>query len=195
MRRTKAESDATAAALLDEAARQFAESGYAAASVEGIASAVGVTRGAVAHHFGTKRHLFEQVVARTQHSVGERVAAAADAVADPWSGFEVGCRTFLEQSLAAPVRRILLIDAPAVLGWGTWREQDAATSGRQLTEALEGLVTAGLVNVTSVPATAALLSGAMNEAALWAASRDQAAALDEAWEELRRLLGAVRASP
>lgn len=194
MRRTKAESYATAAALLDQAALQFAERGYAAVSLEDVASAVGVTRGAVAHHFGTKRRLFEQVLARTQRAVGDQVAASADAIADPWDAFEVGCRTFLEQSLAASVRRIVLIDAPAVIGWDTWREQDAATSGRHLLEALAELVELGLVEVASVPATAALLSGAMNEAALWAESRDDQAALEEAWGELRRLLSAIQAT-
>lgn len=192
MRRTKAASDATAAALLEEATVQFAERGYAAVSIEEVASGAGVTRGAVAHHFGTKRRLFEQVLARTQGLVGDRVAAAASEVADPWTAFEAGCRTFLEESLATPVRRIVLIDAPAVLGWDTWREQDAATSGRHLAAALDELVDAGLVDVTSVPATTALLSGAMNEAALWAAARDSDTALDEAWLELRRLLGALR---
>lgn len=195
MRRTKAESDATAATLLDEATAQFAERGYAAVSIEDIASGAGVTRGAVAHHFGTKRRLFEQVLACTQEAVGDHVATAADAIADPWTAFEVGCRTFLEQSLATPVRRIMLIDAPAVLGWDTWREQDAATSGRHLAEALEELIDAGLVDVASVPATTALLSGAMNEAALWAASRSNETALEEAWNELRRLLSAIRTRP
>jgi len=193
MRRTKAESDATATALLQVATLQFAERGYAAVSIEDVASGAGVTRGAVAHHFGTKRRLFEQVLSRTQEGVGEHVAGAANAIADPWTAFEVGCRTFLEQSLAAPVRRIMLIDAPAVLGWATWREQDAATSGRHLTEALEELIDAGLVDVASASATTALLSGAMNEAALWAASQTDEAAFEEAWNELRRLLSALRA--
>ncbi len=56
-------------------------------------------------------------------------------------------------------------------------------------------VETGLVDVASVPATAALLSGAMNEAALWAASRTDDAALEQAWEELRRLLSAIRTTP
>jgi len=88
-----------------------------------------------------------------------------------------------------------LIDAPAVLGWDTWRRQDAATSARHLEEALTELVEAGVVEVASVPATTALLSGAMNEAALWAASRANQGALEEAWTDLRRLLSAIRATP
>lgn len=195
MRRTKAASDATAATLLDEATLQFAERGYAAVTIEDVAAGAGVTRGAVAHHFGTKRHLFEHVLARTQQAVGDAVAEAADSIADPWTAFEMGCWTFLAQSLADPVRQIVLIDAPAVLGWETWRHHDAATSGHHLAEALKELVDIGLVDVASVPAATALLSGAMNEAALWAASQADETAFDEAWNELRRLLDAIRVRP
>ncbi|MGB5953121.1 MAG: TetR family transcriptional regulator [Ornithinimicrobium sp.] len=195
VRRTKADSDATAASLLIEATRQFAERGYAAVSIEDIAVGAGVTRGAVAHHFGTKRHLFERVLARTQEAVGDQVADAADLIEDPWLAFEAGCRAFLEQCLAPSVRRIVMIDGPAVLGWDTWRGHDAATSGRHLADALDGLVDQGIVDIESVPATTALLSGAMNEAALWVASQPEESALTEAWSDLRRLLVAMRTSP
>jgi hypothetical protein len=51
---------------------------------------------------------------------------------------------------------------------------------------------AGRLALPSVAAASALLSGAMNEAALWVAgSADRERALAEAWETLRGLLGAV----
>src|SRR5258708_314845 len=52
-------SEATRAALLDEATTLFAARGYASTSLEDIASASQVTRGAVYHHFASKRALFE----------------------------------------------------------------------------------------------------------------------------------------
>src|SRR6266702_432282 len=52
-------SEATRAALLDEATRLFAERGYAGTSLEDVASASQVTRGAVYHHFEAKHALFE----------------------------------------------------------------------------------------------------------------------------------------
>ena len=68
------------------------------------------------------------------------MAAAAEAAGGSWDGLVAGSRAFLDASVADVHRRILLVDAPAVLGWTTWREQDAAASGRLLTEALTDLI-------------------------------------------------------
>lgn len=198
-RRTKAESDATAADVRRAARGLFARDGYAAVKLEDVAAAAGVTRGAVYHHFGNKLGLFAAVLADVHAEVGRSVAQAADeawaSTADAWESFEVGCRTFLASSSSAEVRRILLIDGPAVVGWTAWRDRDAAASGRHLDDALNELSQAGLLSVPSVPAAGALLSGAMNEAALWVASQpgdDTAQALDAAWTTLRLLLVALR---
>ena len=55
-------SEATRAALLDEATRLFATRGYAGTSLEDVAAASQVTRGAVYHHFDGKQALFEAVL-------------------------------------------------------------------------------------------------------------------------------------
>src|SRR5690625_1611071 len=52
--------------------------------------------------------------------------------ADPWTQLMVGSRTFLAASTEPAVQQIMLIDAPAVLGWGVWRELDAGTSRQHL---------------------------------------------------------------
>jgi AcrR family transcriptional regulator len=49
-------------ALLDEATALFAERGHAGTSLEDVASASQVTRGAVYHHFASKQALFEAVL-------------------------------------------------------------------------------------------------------------------------------------
>ena len=95
-------------------------------------------------------------------------------------------------STDATVRRALLIDGPAVLGWEEWRAQDAANSGALLDDVLAELAEAGLLSVPT-SAAAALLNGAMNEGALWiAGSTDRSRALDEAWAVLQRQLRALR---
>lgn len=81
--------------------------------------------------------------------------------------------------------RILLIDAPSVLGWEEWRRLDAENSAAHLREALQH---------TSVPedlldATTAQLSGAMNEAALWIAQHKESdVGRAQAHSALNRLL-------
>lgn len=192
-RATKAQSEQTGRRILTEASALFAEHGYASVSLEDVAAAASVTRGAVYHHFGSKRGLFEAVAASAQQQVATAVIEAADGAPDPWAALVAGCRAFLAASLRDDVRRVLLIDAPATLGWSTWREQDAAASGRLLTEAIDGLATSGAITVRSVAGTSALLSGAMNEAALHIAEADDAElALADATVDLERLLEGLR---
>jgi hypothetical protein len=133
------------------------------------------------------------VHARAQAEVAEAITGATASVTGPWRALEAGCRAFLEASVRAELRQILLLDAPAVLGWAAWLDEDARNSGRLLTEVLTELAAAGTIRLGSVPAGQALLSGAMNEAALWAAAQpDARTGIDQAWPILRRFLAALR---
>ncbi|GAA1737701.1 TetR/AcrR family transcriptional regulator [Isoptericola hypogeus] len=193
-RRTKAESEATAAAVLAAARNLYARRGYAAVAVEEVAAACGVTRGAVYHHFGSRAGLFAAVHADVTAAVAAEIERATERERDLWASLEAGCRAFLAAVVADDARQVVLVDGPAVLGWARWREDDARSSGRLLDEVLDGLAEAGLVRAADVRATAALLSGAMNEAALWvAAAPDRDRALEQAWEALRRLLRGIEA--
>jgi AcrR family transcriptional regulator len=190
---TKAESDATADRVLSTAATLFAANGFASVGLEQVAATAGVTRGAVYHHFASKRGLFEAVAGRAQRGVAAAVVEAADAAPDPWSGILAGCRAFLIASLSDTHRRILLVDAPSVLGWSVWRQQDADASARHLEEALRELSDEGVISIHSVSGTTTLISGAMNEAALHIAeSENPDETLESIWIDLERMLAAFR---
>ena len=75
-------SEATRAALLEEATTLFAERGYSGTSLEDVASASQVTRGAVYHHFASKQALFEAVLELQKARVTADVLAAQSP--DPW---------------------------------------------------------------------------------------------------------------
>jgi AcrR family transcriptional regulator len=181
-------------ALVAEARQRFASQGYAAVGLAEIVAAAGVTKGALYHHFGSKAGLFRTVVAQVQQQVAARVATAADRHDQPWEQLVAGCEAFLSASADPEVQQIMLIDAPAVLGWHEWRQMDEAASGRLLVEVLATLIDDGTVHPQPVEPLAHLLSGAMNEAALWLAARsgdpDDLAATVAA---LRRLLESQRA--
>ena len=86
-------------------------------------------------------------------------------------------------------RRILLLDAPAVLGWRTWHELDDLNSVTHLREALEQLSGPGAEPLVRI------VSGALNESASWLATLpvdQREAALGDSVELLGRMLGAVR---
>jgi AcrR family transcriptional regulator len=170
--RTKAgQREATTRALMLEARRQFASKGYANVSLAGIVEAAGVTKGALYHHFTGKEDLFRAVLREVQHEVAARIATAAPG-GDSWSQLIAGCEMFLRASTEPEIQQIMLIDAPAVLGWGTWREIDASTSMQQLEHVLTELMKQRVIHRQPVAPLVHLLSGAMNEAALWLAHSD-----------------------
>ncbi|HEX3489181.1 MAG TPA: TetR/AcrR family transcriptional regulator [Streptosporangiaceae bacterium] len=114
-------SDATRAALLDEATRLFAERGFAGTSLEDVASACQVTRGAVYHHFAGKQALFEAVLdVQETKAVAEVIAAATGP--DPWDAALEALDAFLDQCCDPVYGRLVWLEGPSALGWHRWRE-------------------------------------------------------------------------
>lgn len=184
----------TRRALLREGRRLFAAHGYGGVSLSQVVTAAAVTKGALYHHFEGKTDLFRAVLEEVQTEVGEAVALAAEEHGDPWSQLTAGCRAFLTAATAPDVRRIMLVDGPAVLGWNVWRAQDEAASARRLTEVLTALVDTGVLAPRPVAPLAHLLSGAMNEAALWLAESDDPRDLEDVWTALSLMLESLRAT-
>jgi len=75
-----AKAEATKAAILASARRAFAEQGYEAAGLRGIAASAGVTAMMVNRYFGSKEALFGEVVA---DSMRDPVIFSADNLAAP----------------------------------------------------------------------------------------------------------------
>lgn len=186
----------TRSTLIRQGRRLFTEHGYGGVGLAEIVAAAEVTKGALYHHFDGKAALFRAVLEQVQQEVGEAVAEAAGSHPDPWDQLTAGCRAFLTASTAPDVRRIMLVDGPAVLGWREWRALDESFSARHLDEALTSLVDAGVLDPQPVAPLARLLSGAMNEAALWLADAGDAQggeqALKDVWSALSRLLESLR---
>ncbi|MFC9271878.1 TetR/AcrR family transcriptional regulator [Streptomyces zhihengii] len=183
----------TRQALLGEGRRLFSERGYADVGLAEIVAAAGVTKGALYHHFEGKTELFRAVLEEAQQEVARRVETAAGAHDDLWDQLLAGCQEFLTAATDPGVQRVMLVDGPAVLGWSTWRALDEAASARHLAEALTALVDAGVIPRQPVAPLAHLLSGAMNEAALWLATSAGPDDLAPTRAALERLLGALRA--
>ncbi|MFI5801489.1 TetR/AcrR family transcriptional regulator [Streptomyces sp. NPDC051561] len=183
---------ATRRALLAEGRSRFAADGYHGVVLAEVARAAGVTKGAAYHHFESKAGLFRAVVAEVQQELGGRVARAADRHTDPWEQLRAGCREFLAAGSDPTVRRIVLLDAPTVLGWDEWRAMDEDSSARHLAEALGTLVDAGVIEDQPVEPLVRLLSGAMNEAALWLARSARPDELADTERALDRMLGGLR---
>src|SRR5580700_10675279 len=173
VRRTQAERRSTTRrALLDAGRELFAARGFANAGQEEIVERAGVTRGALAHHFGTKLGLFRAVVEALETELAEHIATAAMLGDDPMAHLRLGCLAFLDAALDPAVRRIVLLDAPAVLGWQAWRELETTYGLGLVSEALEHCMEAGLIAPRPVQPLAHILLAALNEAAMLVANSD-----------------------
>ena len=75
MRRTKADAQLTRESLLDAAEALFAEHGVSRTSLNDIARAAGLTRGAVYWHFEDKAALFNDMMARTTQPMEDTLNA------------------------------------------------------------------------------------------------------------------------
>src|ERR1700729_2279161 len=75
--------EATRRAVLDAAKSLFGRQGYAQTSVDEIADAARVTKGAVYHHFAGKEALFRAVYAEAEADAQARTLEAGDPKAPP----------------------------------------------------------------------------------------------------------------
>jgi AcrR family transcriptional regulator len=185
-------SRATRERLLAHARALFGERGYAAVGTEEIVRAAGVTRGALYHQFRDKEALFEAVVEQVEAETTGRVAAQVSGASDALEELRSGCRAFLALCADPQVERILLLDAPAVLGWDRWREIGLRHSLGLVTAALEAGMEAGAIARQPTAALAHLLIGALDEGAMLVArADDRDAARAEVDAVMDRLLGAL----
>jgi len=188
-------SEASIEALLGVARRTFGRDGYTRASLDGIAAAARMTKGAVYHHFGSKEALFEEVFRREHRATIAAVTATGRAGTDPVDGLLKGIRAYLQAILDPIARRVLLQDGPSVLGWERWRRCEEPGFQTLLEGSLRAAAKRGELRAGIRPAeTAVLLLGAMTEAALAVAhSATPQATARRLVSELARHVDALRA--
>lgn len=195
-RRTQAErSEATRAALIAAARRLFTEHGYDGVAAAEIVRAAGVSRGALYHHFGGKPELLEAAYEQLEAESTERVSriVLSSELESPLAAMRAGIEAFLDECAEPQLRRIALHDAPAVLGWERWREIGAANGLGLIEASLAAAIEAGEIRPVPVKATAHLLLGALDEAAMLVARAEDGAGRAEVTAVLLALLDSLAA--
>jgi AcrR family transcriptional regulator len=178
--------EATRTALLSAAEILIAERGYADVSIDEICVRAGVTKGALYHHFASKRELFRALCDHVEDSWVDEMVEAVSGEDDPLRRLLMGCDAFLEGCLDPARQRILVLDGPAVLGGDPMHSgRGVALLGRALREAMD----AGELERQPIAPLARLLYGALTEASTAIArDRDQARARKDMGAALRRLI-------
>jgi AcrR family transcriptional regulator len=94
-KRTADECAARQEEILTQAARLFAERGYAKTDTTLLAETVGVGKGTVYRYFSSKRELFLAAADRVMRMLKQRVDARMAEIADPLESIVLGVREFL----------------------------------------------------------------------------------------------------
>jgi len=118
--------EATRQALLSAGRDIFAREGFQAASMEAISRAARMTRGAFYHHFEDKKALFDAVVVAMQAEAAARIQARAKAERKIWDRLSAGVDAYLDVCLEPAYGRIVIQEAPAILGNARYAEIEEA---------------------------------------------------------------------
>ena len=184
---------ATTEAILNSGRRLFGERGFAATTIDDIAEAAGVAKGAVYHHFATKEALFEAVFDQVSRDLVSEIGRVVRTEKDVLAAMVAGTQHYFSACAKDATCQIILRDGPAVLGWERWREIDAQHFGGKIPRALTAAMDAGLLARQPVEPLARLLLGAMMEAAVACAGRsDVAKAGGEYSRAFKSLIEALR---
>jgi AcrR family transcriptional regulator len=152
----------------------FAASGFSTVGTEAIVRAAGVTRGAMYHQFSDKTELFAAVFEAVEAEMTQRIdtAVSDSGESDPIALMKLGAATWLDACAEPEVQRILLIEAPAVLGWERWREISLRYGMGLVQGLVDYAISVGRVAPQPAEPLAHVLIGALDEAALYLARAD-----------------------
>lgn len=183
---------ATRTAIIKAAHRLFGDHGFAATTMDEVAAAARVAKGAVYHHFATKEALFETVFDQVSRDLLAEVDRVARSEKDPLAAMAKGTQAYFAACANGRTGQIVLHDGPAVLGWERWREIDNRHFGGRFPVALTRAMDEGLIARQPIEPLARLLLGAVTEAAVACSGRDlQKAGADYA-RAFQALLDALR---
>jgi AcrR family transcriptional regulator len=185
---TKAEqTQQTRRAILDRSRQLFATKGYAATGTEEMISELGITRGALYHQFSDKLGVFKAVIAEAYDEITDFIHTKIQPLDDNWDQLVVGCQAFLEIAQREDLRRLVFIEAPAVLAADTLVEFDQYGFGL-LHRSIQIAVQEGQLSAIDAEGFAHLVNGALNELAAWVAQSNDPQRLQTAQQLVQTLL-------
>lgn len=162
----------TRAALLTAGRRLFGKHGFAATSVEDLAHEARMTTGALYHHFPNKTALFEKIFETVHGELLEVAGRAAGEAPNAIGALTRAFDAFLDATLQPEVQRIIIVDAPAVLGLARFIELDELYACADIVTLLHAATATGDLRVENPETTARLLLGAVTRGAMLIAHSD-----------------------
>ena len=180
----------TQKALRRQARKLFAQKGYSGANTNELVERARVTKGALYHHFANKKELYQAVVEDMEQELVERIEAAGAGRA-PWERLSTMCSAYVDACREPALARMLVLEAPAVLGWKTWcnleQRYEVAAFARCLRE-IDGL------NEPAETLAQVILGALTTGARVIATAPDPEAARVEVHQTIDRLICGLRST-
>ena len=185
-----AQGAATAKTLRRQARKLFTKKGYSGVNTEELVESARVTKGALYHHFANKKELYQAVVEDVEQELVEKLEAAG-AGRKPWDRLHAMCRAYLDSCRDPALARMLVLEAPVVLGWKTWcnleQKYEVAAFARCLGEA-------GALSEPAETLAQVILGALTTGARVIATSADPDKARAEVERTMDRLLAGLRST-
>ena len=185
-----AQGAATQKTLRRQARKLFSKKGYSGANTEALVESARVTKGALYHHFANKKELYRAVVEDVEQELVEKLEAAGAGKA-PWERLRAMCHAYVEACRDPALARMLVLEAPVVLGWKTWcdleQKYEVAAFARCLGEA-------GALSEPAETLAQVILGALTTGARVIATSPDPDKARAEVERTIDRLLAGLRST-
>ena len=166
MTKRAAQGQATRGQLIEVATGLFAERGYEDTSIEAVLAAAGVSRGALYYHFAGKDALFEAVMASVQDRIMAELTMAVGEASDAVGALMAAALAWIDLAGDPVVQRVILLDAPSVLGWERWRGMNEEGTLGAMRAMLQAVADSGRLAPELVGPFAHMILAALDEIAL-----------------------------
>ena len=194
-RRSKSDAEETRERLIGAARARFTQDGYADTSINQICEDIGITKGALFHHFKSKQDLFAEIWQRLQVEMDAEArdaAVEARSLTDPYSAFLAGCRVYLKYATRLEYQKIVLIDGPSVIGLQGWYEQDHDLGSENVRAGVRYLAKKGIVAEKRVDPLAIMLQNALNGVGFALARETEGLTAEGVYDAFESLVKSIR---
>lgn len=156
----------TRAKLIQSARSFFANHGFDDTHTGDILEEAGVSRGAMYHHFATKKDMFEAVFVHESEATITLANKGLKPSDSPLEDLIQSCLRWLKVVQDPTSAAILLDQGPKVLGWQKARDLESESSLDLMRRGLERAFKAKEIEIQSLELTARILNAIVAEAAL-----------------------------
>lgn len=162
----------TKAAIIAAATEHFGQKGFGETTIDEIALAAKVAKGAVYHHYVSKQALFEAVFDEVSSRLAAELASRKPRNSATIEPLIDATKGYFELCAIPSTTQITLRDAPGVLGYERWKELDAKHFGGLVAFGLDAAMKAGVLREQPVEPLAKMFLAAIQAAALECAVQD-----------------------